>query len=59
MWRGQLDDQSSGRTLAEHQAIYNSLLTRDAALSQAVALLHVNNTEHWLRERLRSSASQA
>ncbi|MFE5034414.1 FadR/GntR family transcriptional regulator [Streptomyces sp. NPDC056683] len=59
IWRGQLDDQSAGRTLAEHEAIYNALRTRDAAVSQAAALLHVSNTEHWLREHLRSNTAEA
>ncbi|MGW3108425.1 FadR/GntR family transcriptional regulator [Streptomyces sp. NPDC001100] len=59
IWRGQLDDQSAGRTLAEHEAIYNALRTRDAAVSQAAALLHVSNTEHWLREHVRSTSAQA
>jgi GntR family transcriptional regulator, transcriptional repressor for pyruvate dehydrogenase complex len=59
IWRGLVDDQASGRTLAEHQAIYDALSTRDASLSQAAALLHVSNTEHWLREHLRSSASES
>lgn len=46
----------SGRTVAEHEAIFNALSTRDAALSQAAALLHVSNTERSLREHLRSVA---
>ncbi|MFE9452257.1 GntR family transcriptional regulator, partial [Streptomyces sp. NPDC006739] len=41
-------------TLAEHEAIFNALSTRDPALSQAAALLHVSNTEQWLRQHLRS-----
>jgi hypothetical protein len=28
---------------------------RDAALGQAAALLHVSNTERWLREHLRTA----
>jgi DNA-binding GntR family transcriptional regulator len=45
----------SGRTLAEHEAIFNALSAREAALSQAAALLHVSTTEQWLREHLRSA----
>ncbi|MFE9455115.1 GntR family transcriptional regulator, partial [Streptomyces sp. NPDC006739] len=41
-------------TLAEHEAIFNALSTRDPALSQAAALLHVSNTEQGLREHQRS-----
>ncbi|MER6569045.1 FadR/GntR family transcriptional regulator [Streptomyces sp. NPDC001093] len=59
IWRGLVDDQAAGRTLAEHEAIFTALSTRDAFLSQATALLHVNNTEQWLREHLRSSESPA
>lgn len=44
----------SGRTLAEHEAIFDALSTRDSVLSQAAALLHVSNIEQWLREHLRS-----
>ncbi|MFF5370904.1 FadR/GntR family transcriptional regulator [Streptomyces sp. NPDC013187] len=59
IWRGQVDDRSSTRTLAEHQAIFDALSTRDPALSQAAALLHVSNTEHWLRKHLQSLDLQA
>jgi DNA-binding FadR family transcriptional regulator len=57
IWRGLVDDQAAGRTLAEHEAIFNALCTRDAALSQAAALMHVSHTEQWLREHLRSAES--
>ncbi|MER7480204.1 FadR/GntR family transcriptional regulator [Streptomyces sp. NPDC126510] len=59
IWRGQVDDRSSERTLAEHQAIFDALCARDPALSQAAALLHVSNTEHWLRRHLQSLDPQA
>ncbi|WP_329416258.1 FadR family transcriptional regulator [Streptomyces sp. NBC_00704] len=52
--RGLTDDEAAGRTLAEHEAIYAALTTRDGALSQAAALLHVSNTAQALREHLRS-----
>ncbi|MGW2620140.1 FadR/GntR family transcriptional regulator [Streptomyces sp. NPDC001500] len=54
VWRGLVDDQAAGRTLAEHEAIYAALTTRDAALSQAAALMHVSNTARALREHLRA-----
>jgi GntR family transcriptional regulator, transcriptional repressor for pyruvate dehydrogenase complex len=57
IWRGLVDDKAAARTLAEHEAIYTALATRDAALSQAAALLHVSNTEQSLREHLRSGAA--
>ena len=52
IWRGMQDDGSAARTLAEHEAIFAALLRRDAPLSQAAALVHISNTEHWLREHL-------
>jgi GntR family transcriptional regulator, transcriptional repressor for pyruvate dehydrogenase complex len=54
IWRGRTDDQSAGRTLAEHEAIHRALCSRDATLSQAAALLHVSTTERWLKEHLRT-----
>lgn len=54
IWRGLVDSQASDRTLAEHEAIFRALSARDTALSQAAALLHVSNTEQWLRAHLRS-----
>ncbi|WP_069768006.1 FadR/GntR family transcriptional regulator [Streptomyces sp. LUP30] len=54
IWRGLVDDQAAGRTLAEHEAIYAALTTRDSALSEAAALMHVSNTAQALREHLRS-----
>ncbi|MEU6352340.1 FadR/GntR family transcriptional regulator [Streptomyces sp. NPDC047072] len=55
IWRGLVDTRAAGRTLAEHEAIYTALSQRDVALSQATALVHVNNTEQWLREHLRTT----
>ncbi|MBX9394587.1 FadR family transcriptional regulator [Streptomyces sp. TRM72054] len=54
IWRGLVDNKAAGRTLAEHEAIFRALSVRDASLSQAAALLHVSNTELWLRGHLRS-----
>ncbi|MGW1215972.1 FadR/GntR family transcriptional regulator [Streptomyces sp. NPDC002499] len=54
VWRGLVDSQVAGRTLAEHEAIYEALAAGDASLSQAAALMHVNSTERWLREHLKS-----
>ncbi|MFJ9241125.1 FadR/GntR family transcriptional regulator [Streptomyces sp. NPDC101776] len=57
VWRGLVDAQASGRTLAKHEAIFEALAARDASLGQAAALLHVNNTERWLRQHLESTNS--
>ncbi len=55
IWRGLVDGQAAGRTLAEHEAIFMALSRRDASLSQAAALLHVSNTEQWLRDHLEAT----
>ena len=52
VWRGLVDDNAAGRTLAEHEAIYAALAARDPALAHAAALLHVATTETWLRGHL-------
>ncbi|MFC8342316.1 FadR/GntR family transcriptional regulator [Streptomyces sp. NPDC057280] len=54
IWRGLVDTRASDRTLAEHEAIFRALSVRDTSLSQAAALLHVSNTEQWLKAHLRS-----
>ena len=56
IWRGMHDEESSQRTLFEHEAILSALRRHDAPLSQAAALLHVSNTELWLRDHLLASA---
>ncbi|MEU3918214.1 FadR/GntR family transcriptional regulator [Streptomyces sp. NPDC029004] len=53
--RGTVDAEAAARTLADHEAIFAALANRDAALCQAAALLHVSNTEQWLRQHLESS----
>jgi GntR family transcriptional repressor for pyruvate dehydrogenase complex len=55
IWRGLVDTHAAGRTLAEHEAIFSALATRDATLSHAAALLHVSNTEQWLRRHLQTT----
>lgn len=52
VWRGLVDDKVGGRTIAEHQAIYNALVARNRPLAEAAALIHVSTTEQWLREHL-------
>lgn len=53
VWRGLVDDNAAGITLAEHEAIYHALVDRDAVLAQAAALMHITTTERWLREHLK------
>jgi GntR family transcriptional repressor for pyruvate dehydrogenase complex len=52
IWRGLVDGDAAGRTLAEHEAIYQALVAGDGPLAEAAALLHVSNTESWLRRHL-------
>ncbi len=52
IWRGLVDGDAAGRTLAEHEAIYQALAAGDGPLAEAAALLHVSNTEGWLRDHL-------
>ncbi|MDH2430768.1 FadR/GntR family transcriptional regulator [Sphaerisporangium sp. TRM90804] len=52
VWRGLVEDDVAGRTVAEHTAIYRALADGDASLAQAAALMHVSTTETWLRENL-------
>jgi GntR family transcriptional repressor for pyruvate dehydrogenase complex len=52
IWRGLVDGDVAGRTLAEHEAIYAAMVARDGPLAQATALVHVSNTEGWLRDHL-------
>lgn len=52
VWRGMVDGNAAERTVAEHEAIYQALAAGDAALAQAAALMHVSNTEKWLRNHL-------
>jgi GntR family transcriptional repressor for pyruvate dehydrogenase complex len=52
VWRGVLEAGAATRTLAEHQAIYDALAARDAALAHSAALLHINTSESWLRKIL-------
>lgn len=57
VWRGMIDGNAAQGTLNEHQAIYDALAARDAALAQATALMHVNTTERWLRKHLADVAA--
>jgi GntR family transcriptional regulator, transcriptional repressor for pyruvate dehydrogenase complex len=49
VWRGMVEANAAGRTLAEHEAIYTALVDGDGPLAQAAALMHVGTTERWLR----------
>jgi GntR family transcriptional repressor for pyruvate dehydrogenase complex len=59
VWRGLVDGNAGERTVAEHQAIYDALADRNAALAQAAALIHVNTTERWLSSHLEPGPEDA
>jgi GntR family transcriptional repressor for pyruvate dehydrogenase complex len=52
VWRGLVSQEANEVTIAEHTAIYDALVERDAAAAQASALLHVITSERWLRHHL-------
>jgi GntR family transcriptional regulator, transcriptional repressor for pyruvate dehydrogenase complex len=49
VWHGILDESAIQRTIAEHETIYNALVSGDVALARAAALVHVSTTESFLR----------
>jgi GntR family transcriptional repressor for pyruvate dehydrogenase complex len=55
VWRGIVDGNVQATTINEHQAILTALKARDQALATAAALVHVNTSESWLREVLRTA----
>ncbi|MER5639169.1 FadR/GntR family transcriptional regulator [Kitasatospora sp. NPDC002227] len=59
VWRGLTEEDAAARTIAEHDAIYQALLARDANLAQAAALMHISTTEQWLRDRLAEGAAES
>lgn len=54
VWRGLAKRNVADVTIAEHEAIYLALKARDRSLAEAVALVHVNTSESWLRTVLSS-----
>ena len=49
VWRGLTQEGAQGRTLAEHAAIVNAIERGDAALVEALSIVHISGVEHWLR----------
>jgi GntR family transcriptional regulator, transcriptional repressor for pyruvate dehydrogenase complex len=54
IWRGMTEPRALERTLAEHRAIYNAILGRDADLAASWATVHIAGIESWLRAALGS-----
>jgi GntR family transcriptional regulator, transcriptional repressor for pyruvate dehydrogenase complex len=54
IWRGMTEPLALERTLAEHRAIYNAILGRDADLAASWTTVHIAGIELWLRAALGS-----
>lgn len=52
VWRGMTEPRAQERTLAEHRAIYQAIINRDAELARSWATVHVSGIESWLRTAL-------
>ncbi len=52
IWRGLTQDKAVAHTLAEHEAIADSLERGDAELTRALLTVHVSGVEAWLRQSL-------
>jgi GntR family transcriptional repressor for pyruvate dehydrogenase complex len=52
VWRGMTEPRALERTLAEHRAIYKSIMSRDADLARSWATIHIAGIESWLRTAL-------
>jgi GntR family transcriptional repressor for pyruvate dehydrogenase complex len=52
VWRGMTEPHAKDRTLAEHRAIYNAIIGRDADLARSWATVHIAGIESWLRTAL-------
>jgi DNA-binding FadR family transcriptional regulator len=52
IWRGMTEPRALERTLAEHRAIYDAILARDADLARSWATVHIGGIESWLRTAL-------
>ena len=52
VWRGMTEPRALERTLAEHQAIYRAIISKDADLARSWATVHIAGIETWLRTTL-------
>ena len=52
VWRGMTEPRAQERTLAEHRAIYQAIMSRDADLARSSAIVHIAGIESWLRTAL-------
>jgi len=51
-WRGVVERGATERTISEHSNILEALRSRNAAVAEAAAFLHVATTEAWFRSVL-------
>jgi GntR family transcriptional regulator, transcriptional repressor for pyruvate dehydrogenase complex len=59
IWRGMTEPRAQERTLAEHRAICQAILTRDADLARSWATVHIAGIESWLRTALADTSALA
>jgi GntR family transcriptional regulator, transcriptional repressor for pyruvate dehydrogenase complex len=52
VWRGMTEPRAQERTLAEHRAIHQAIMNRDADLARSWAAVHIAGIETWLRTTL-------
>ena len=48
VWRGLTEENSVGRTLAEHRAIVDAMAACDADLARSCVNVHISGVERWL-----------
>jgi GntR family transcriptional repressor for pyruvate dehydrogenase complex len=58
LWRGMINSDVTGRTIAEHEAIYRALRAHDQLLARSTALIHVDTSESWLRTLLAAAVEE-
>jgi DNA-binding FadR family transcriptional regulator len=57
VWRGMTEPSVLARTFAEHRAIDNAIVARDADMARSFATVHIGGVEPWLRTALVSQPS--
>lgn len=57
IWRGLTEEHAVDRTLAEHRAIVDAMVTGDPELVRSCVTVHISGVERWLQEAGRAIAS--
>ena len=52
VWRGMTQPRALERTLAEHKAIHQAIVSGDADLARSWAMVHISGIESWLHTAL-------